>query len=320
MRAAPAERPHAQQVLPPVPGSRVRTFLRGLVVSNPGIDHREAELNRAWLWLSVPIALLGATASWVGIVIDSTYERDVESFAVQAVSQDYVTLLVAVPATLLLGWLASRGSLSARLMWHGVVFYFVYTYTIASFMVRFNDLFLVYTSLLACSIFALIGGIASLGWPLRPSKFGMSWPRRSVVGFLIVIVATFLLLWLSDILPAIVNGVEPESLAESATPTNGIQVLDLSLLLPGSALTAYWVWKSESRGYVFATGLVAYVALLSLALVAMIIGLSRADLAADTAISVIFIVVAGVASALLFAIVRSMPRTAIRASDQTTGL
>lgn len=276
-------------------------------------------MNKSWLWLTIPIALLGATASSVGILVDSTYERDTESFAVQAVSQDYVTLLVAVPAILILGWLAYRGSFSARLMWHGVVFYFAYTYTIAAFMVRFNDLFLVYTSLLACSIFALIGGIASLSWPLKSSTFGMSWPRRSVVGFLIVIVATFLMLWLSDIVPAIVNGVEPESLAESATPTNGIQVLDLSLLLPGSALTAYWVWRFEARGYVFATGLIAYAALLSLALVAMIIGLSRADLAADAAVSVIFIVVAGVASTLLLAIVRSMPRTATGASDQTTG-
>lgn len=275
-------------------------------------------MNRAWLWLTIPIALLGAAASLAGILIDGTYERDAESFAVQAVSQDYVTLLVAVPAILILGWLAYRGSFSARLMWHGVVFYFAYTYTIAAFMVRFNDLFLVYTSLLACSIFALVGGIASLGWPLKSSLFGMSWPRRSAVGFLIVIVATFLLLWLSDIVPAIVKGVEPESLAESATPTNGIQVLDLSLLLPGSALTAYWVWKFEARGYVFATGLISYAALLGLALVAMIIGLSRADLAADAAVSVVFVVVAGVASTLLFAIVRSMPRTATGASDQTT--
>ncbi len=275
-------------------------------------------MNRAWLWLTIPIALLGATASSVGILIDSTYERDTESFAVQAVSQDYVTLLVAVPAILILGWLAYRGSFPARLMWHGVVFYFAYTYTIAAFMVRFNDLFLVYTSLLACSIFALIGGVASLGWPLKSSLFGKSWPRRSTVGFLTVIVATFLLLWLSDIVPAILNGVEPESLAESATPTNGIQVLDLSLLLPGSALTAYWVWRFEARGYVFATGLITYAALLGLALVAMIIGLSRADLAADAAVSVVFIVVAGVASALLFAIVRSMQRMATGASDQAT--
>jgi len=276
-------------------------------------------LNRAWLWLTIPIALLGAIASLAGILIDGVYERDAESFAVQAVSQDYVTLLVAVPAVLLLGWIAYRGSFSARLMWHGVVFYFAYTYTIAAFMVRFNDLFLVYTSLLACSIFALIGGVAGLSWPLKSALFGTSWPRRSVVGFLVVIVVTFLLLWLSDIVPAIVNGVEPESLAESATPTNGVQVLDLSLLLPGSALAAYWVGKFDARGYVFATGLITYAALLGLALVAMIVGLSRAGLPADPAVSIVFIVVAGVASALLFAIVRSMSRAAtgvpVRAVD-----
>ncbi|MEA3503219.1 MAG: hypothetical protein U9R47_10620 [Actinomycetota bacterium] len=270
-----------------------------------------------WLWLTIPIALLGAAASVAGILIDGTYERDTEHFAVQAVSQDYVTLLVAVPAVLLLGWLALRGSFSARLMWHGVVFYFAYTYTIAAFMLRFNSLFLVYTTLLACSVFALIGGLSSLGWPFDHSIFGESWPRRSVAAFLSTVVAVFSLLWLSDIVPALLDGVEPASLAESATPTNGIQVLDLSLLLPGGALVAYWVHRSESRGYVFATGLITYVALLGLALVAMIIGLSRAGLTADAAVSVIFIVATGVASMLLFAIVRSMPTGANAGSDQS---
>lgn len=268
----------------------------------------ETESGMAWLWLSIPIALLGAVAAGAGILFESVYERDTESFAVQGVSQDYITLLIAVPAVLLLGWFAYRGSFTARLMWHGVVFYFAYTYTIAAFMVRFNDLFLVYTSLLACSILALIGGLASLGWPIESVRFGDRWPRRSVVVFLGFAVATFLMLWLSDIVPAIINGVEPESLAETLTPTNGVEVLDLSLLLPGTALIAFWVWKAEARGYVLATGLITYIVLLGLALVAMIIGLSLSDVGADLAVSVIFMIFAGIASALLVAITRSMSR------------
>jgi len=268
-----------------------------------------AQRPSRWLWLSVPIAVLGGVASAVGILFESTYERDTENFGVQAVSQDYVTLLIALPAVLVLGWLAWRGSFVARLMWHGAAFYFVYTYTIAAFMVQFNAMFLVYTTLLACSIFALVGGLATLGWPVDQSAFGRSWPRRSVVAFLSVVVIVFLFLWLSDIIPALIGGAQPDSLAESATPTNGVEVLDLSLLLPGGALIAYWVWRSEPRGFVFATGLVTYIALLGLALVAMIAGLVRADLSGDAAVSVVFVLAATTAAVLLFFMVRSMRRT-----------
>ena len=262
-------------------------------------------MGSGWLWLTIPIAVLGAIAAGVGAFVDDFYELDTESFGVQAASQDYVTLFVAVPAVLLLGWLAYRGALSARLMWHGVVFYFAYTYAIAAFMVRFNELFLVYTSLLACSLFALVGGMATLGWPIVESRFGRRWPRRSTAVFLWFVVATFLMLWLSDIVPALLDGVQPESLAESDTPTNGVEVLDLALLLPAAALTGVWVWRAQARGYVFATCLLSYIVVLGLALGAMVVGLAAADLDADPAVSVAFIIVSTVAAILLAAIVRS---------------
>ncbi|MEN8235840.1 MAG: hypothetical protein ABFR89_13070, partial [Actinomycetota bacterium] len=260
----------------------------------------------SWVWLSIPIALLGVVAAGSGILFDSVYQRDTEHFGVQGMSQDYVTLLVAVPAVLVLGWLAYRGSFAARLMWHGVVFYFAYTYTIAVFMVRFNALFLVYTSLLACSLFALLGGFVRLGWPIDPARFGDRWPRRGVMAFLSFAVVMFAMLWLSDIIPAIIDGVEPQSLAETGTPTNGVEVLDLSLIIPGSVLIAFWVSKRESRGYVLATGLITFIVMLGLALVAMVIGLWAADLTSGLAVSVVFLLFAGIATGLLVAIARSM--------------
>lgn len=186
------------------------------------------------------------------------------------------------------------------------MFYFAYTYTIAAFMVRFNAMFLIYTTLLACSILALAGGLASHRWPTSTAAFGPSWPRRSVVAFLGTVAVVFLFLWLSDIVPALLDGTTPEILSESATPTNGAEVLDLSLLLPTGALVASWVHRSKTRGYALATGLITYIALLGMALVAMIIGLTRADLSTDSAVSVVFVIATAVASVLLFLIVRSM--------------
>jgi len=265
------------------------------------------EQEARWLWLSIPIAALGAVAAGGAIVFDSIYDRDTEHFGTQAVSQDWVTLLVAVPAILILGWYAARGSFPARLMWHGVAFYFAYTYTIAVFMLRFNAMFLIYTSLLACSIFAVAGGLSALNWASATRvRFGEEWPRRGTIVFLWFIVATFLFLWLSDIVPALLDGTLPESLSESETPTNGVQVLDLALMLPTAGLTAVWLRQGDSKGYVFATGLITYVCLLGLALAAMVVGLTVADLSSDIAVAVAFATVTVISAVLLSRMLRAM--------------
>lgn len=263
-----------------------------------GSPDRTAGLG--WLWLSAPLAALSAVAAAAGILFDSTYERDAADFATQGRAQDCITLFVAVPLLLILWRWAARGSLRARLLWQGVVFYLAYTYVIAAFMVRFNNLFLVYTSAVGCAVFALLGSQIGLAGSLEPRLFDVErWPRRGVVGLLAVVVVGFAGLWLADVVPALLDGVEPESLAESGTPTNGVQVIDLSFLIPGAALVAHWVRRSEVRGQVLATGLLAYVALLSLALVAMVIGQYNAGFADSVAPAVLFALLAGVAAGLL---------------------
>lgn len=259
----------------------------------------------SWILLSVPIAVLGTIASICGIAFESVYERDTEHFATQAVSQDWVTLIVAVPGLLVLGWLAYRGSFTARLMWHGAAFYFAYTYAIAAFMVRFNALFLVYTSLLACSIFAVGGGLISLGWPIAVETFRPAWPRRGTIIFLWFVVGAFTFLWLSDIAPALFGGSLPDSLTESETPTNGVQVLDLAVLLPVAGLSAIWLARRESRGYVMAMALATYVCLLGTALAAMIVGLAAADLSTDVAVAGAFVAVTVAAAVLLTLMARA---------------
>lgn len=264
--------------------------------------------HNLWLTLSIPIALLAGLAAGLGVLDPQVYAGDAEHFATQAAAQDVVTLVVAVPAVLALGWAAWRGSLPARLVWHGVVFYFVYTYTVAAFHVQFNVLFLVYTSVLACSVAAFVGGVASLGWPVPVTRFGGRWPRRGVIVLLAVVVTVFLVLWLSEIVPALLEGTPPASVAQAGTPTSAVHVLDLSLLLPGATLTAVWLGRRQARGYVLATALMGFIVVLGLALAAMIVGLSQAGLEADALVAGAFLGVAGWTAGLLGVASRSVQR------------
>ena len=114
-----------------------------------------------WLWLTGPVVFLAAIAAGVGFFVEDLY-RDAPLNAAQAVGQDLVTLVVALPVLVISAILALREcSMRAHLLWLGAIGYMVYTYASYALAIRFNALFLVYVALLGCSLYALIGGLAT---------------------------------------------------------------------------------------------------------------------------------------------------------------
>jgi len=61
-------------------------------------------------------------------VFISGLHRYTPSLVAQAIGQDAITLLIALPALVIGAFLTSRGSQRARLIWLGVLIYVVYTY------------------------------------------------------------------------------------------------------------------------------------------------------------------------------------------------
>lgn len=91
-----------------------------------------------WLWLSVPLAVLGFAGSVIGIVFEeAVYGQETPDWAAQAVGQD-LTNLIAFPVLVLLALAALRGSLRAYLAWAGLLAYSFYTYAIYAFAVQFG--------------------------------------------------------------------------------------------------------------------------------------------------------------------------------------
>jgi hypothetical protein len=209
-----------------------------------------------------------AIAAGVGLFIEDLY-RDPPSLVAQAIGQDVVTLVVAVPALVISAILASRGSERGRLVWLGVLGYVVYTYATYAFGIRFNPLFLVYLALLGCSLYALIGGLATTDFEALKARFTQRTPVKVVSVFLAVVAVLFYLVWLSEALPAVLAGGVPQSVVADGAPTNVIHVVDMALLLPGMLLAALWLWRKRAIGYVLAGALLTLLALLKLAIVAM---------------------------------------------------
>jgi len=233
-----------------------------------------AKPANGWLRLTAPIGVLLAIAAGSGLLVPGLY-HDSPYLATQAVAQDLVSLTVGLPLLIATAVLAARGSLRARLLWLGGLIYLVYTYAIAALEVRFNALFLVYVALLGCSLYALIGGLVTTDLPAVKASFSEKAPVKTVSIYLGVLAILFYGLWLSEVIPALIAGATPQSVADNGTPTNAVHVLDMAWVLPAMGIAAVTLWRQRPLGYMLAAALLAFVVLLALAILSMVVFLMR---------------------------------------------
>jgi hypothetical protein len=251
-----------------------------------------------WLWLTGPIAVLAAIAAGVGFFVEDLY-RDASLNAAQAVGQDLVTLAVALPVLVISAILALRSSMRARLVWLGAIGYLVYTYASYALAIKFNALFLVYVALLGCSLYALIGGLATTDFAAIKARFSRGTPVKAVSIFLGLVAVLFYFMWLSEDVPALLAGVVPQGVVDGEAPTDVVHVLDMAWILPANALTAMWLWRGRPLGYALAGTLLSFLSLLVLAIMSMIVFEVLYGLAAGVGIAVFFGVVFAISLGML---------------------
>jgi hypothetical protein len=257
------------------------------------------------LWLTLPIAILLVLAAGGGVFISGLY-RDNPYFVAQAVGQDRMSLAVVLPTIVASAFLASRGSHRARLVWLGGLIYLVYTYVIAAFDNRYNALFLAYVALLGCSLYALIGGVVTSNLSAIMASFRKEASVKSVSIYLGVLAILFYLLWLSEIVPALVAGAIPQSILDNGTPTNGVHVLDMAWILPAFAITAVSLWRKQPLGYTLAGALLSYTVLLILAILSMVVSMSQGGQPVVVPQVVIFVTLLAVTLGMLASYLKGM--------------
>ncbi|QIN84699.1 hypothetical protein GBA63_20125 [Rubrobacter tropicus] len=264
-----------------------------------------ASHSRAWLWLTVPITVLVVAAAGGELLFD-VFRGDSPYLIAQAVGQDLVTLLVALPALVVGAALAYRGSDRARLVWLGVLVYLVYTYVIYAFHIRFNPLFLVYVALLGFSLYALIGGLATTDFEGIKARYARERPAKAAGTFLLAVSVLFYFVWLGEVIPALFSGNVPQSIADNGTPTNGVHVLDMAWILPSLAITGVWLRRKRAVAYALAGALLTFLPLLALAIVVMVFAMALYGQAASVAPAAIFGLLAVASSWMLVRYMRGM--------------
>lgn len=256
--------------------------------------------------LSLVMVVSLATASYYGAFVADTYIRDSASMGTQGMGQDVFDLFVVVPLLLIALAFTLRGSRTAFLLLTGTVFYVLYSYVIYAFGVHFNSLFLVYCTALGTSFYAFLLCVIELTKLQMHRWFGASVPLLGTGVYFIIVAVLFYLLWLMDVVPAILGNSVPASVADNELLVNPVHVLDISLALPGLIVTAILLFRKQPLAYVFAPIYLIFTILIALALIAMVLAMQQKGIVEDISTMGIFTVLAVISAVFLYKFYRSI--------------
>ena len=234
--------------------------------------------------LSFLLLILLGYSSYQGVFNPMTFSKDAISMGTQGIGQDFVNLFVVMPLFLVALLLYRRESVIGGYLFGGTLFYILYSYFIYTFGVNFNHLFLVYCSILGLSFYTFIIFLVDFEKKVNPMQMN----SKPLAIFLIFIGTLFYLLWLKDVVPALLTSSVPKTISDNHLLTNPVHVLDLSIALPGLIISAILLLKKHKMGFVLAPVLLVFLIILTIALIGMVVALKVKNVSEDISLMYIF--------------------------------
>jgi hypothetical protein len=200
------------------------------------------------------------------------YKHMSAEVAPQGIAQDYITLFAGIPLLAISLFMARKGSLKGKYLLAGTLGYFLVTYLFYTVMGMYNEMFLAYVILMGASFYAFLLTLLSFGINEVKEKFKASTPVKATGGFLIFNSIAIGLLWLSIVVPPLLNGTIIPLQVEHYT-TLIVQGLDLGILLPGAFICGLLLMKKKPLGYLLTPIYFIFLSLLMTALTAKVIAM-----------------------------------------------
>lgn len=216
--------------------------------------------------LSVAVAALAAAAAAAGLAVDGLY-RDNAFVAAGWRGNDWVTLVVAVPALAGLARLARRGDPRGQLVWLGALDAVLYNFAFYLFGSALNRLFVVYAAIVALALAALLAALVRVDPAALGTRVRWGWATRAAAGFALVVAAGLGVAELAQVLGYAVGGALPVVVERTGHPTHVVAALDLTLVVPYLILGGALLWRRRPWGVVVASVLLVKGAIYMLALV-----------------------------------------------------
>ena len=211
----------------------------------------DRQLRRWHVLATVAILVLAAVSSLAGLFRPGHY-RAAPGIVESCRMQDLTILVVGIPVLAVGLRYAMRSSPRGRIVWLGGLAYMTYIGASIAVQIPFNAFFLVYVALFGLSLFTFVGGMVTTDADaIRETLDGhLNTTLYSVA--LVVIGLGLGALWLSDVVPPLLSGTDPSLIEASGPQAMVTHVIDLGVVVPSIFLSAAWLFRERTWGFVFA--------------------------------------------------------------------
>ncbi len=258
--------------------------------------------------LSILLAMLLVFVSTIGLFFPNVYLKETPNWTAQAVGQDIFDLFLVVPFLLITAVFIRMKRRTGLLLWSGAIFYLIYSFVIYSFAVHFNHLFILYCLILGLSFYSFMYFLVSQIKQPIADWFDNKVPTKGIGIYLIAIACVFYLLWLSEIVPAMIAGATPRNIIEMGLLTNPVHALDLSIVLPGIIIVGALLLRRKPLGLLLAPTVLVFMVLMDITIGGLNIVMRARGLEGSYIISTLMAVLALVSILLLVTYLRSIKR------------
>lgn len=206
----------------------------------------------------------------------------------QWLGQDIVTLFLATPLLLLSHFQGIRRDLwKWNLVLGGVLFYFVYTYAFYMFAAKLTFLYLFHLPIFGLSLFGFILILMEILNRDLNIENKHAFIKRIVIGYLLMIAAMLIFLWLADIISHLTISGHRSDTPDGQAPMI-IYSLDLGIVIPLMILAAVGYWRKWQTGCKLTGIMLAKTSLLGFALMGMSLSMYLRDLSPDTFLMILW--------------------------------
>ena len=192
----------------------------------------------------------------------------------QWLGQDIVSLILGAPMLLIsFHYGIRRGALPWHMVYSGVLFYFLYTYTFYVFEAELTFLYFFQIPVFGLAAVGLVTSLIPLFAGNREINCKSNPIRWMVILYLFLIALMISFIWLTDIFAHLTDSAHHSSTPDGKAPLI-IYSLDLGIVIPLMIAAAFLVARKKKSGFILTGIMLAKTSLLGFALMAM--GLSMA--------------------------------------------
>lgn len=249
-----------------VESSSVTRAITGLSLIIGALALVAAGAGLFWTQGSAPATFVTVRGETIDLYARGLYAFDSAFKGAGNRGTDLVTLALALPLLLVSLVLFRRGRLRGRLLLTGTLFYFLYVYASVALSTAYNDLFLVYIALFSASLFAFILAFAATDTQELAQRMSPAMPRRGPGIFMLASGLVTLVMWLTPLVGAVIDGTPPGQLATSTVLVT--DVLDLGFIVPALLLSGLLILRGQPLGYLIALSLLVLEVMLAPAIAA----------------------------------------------------